>query len=742
MPEIFVIKVKTEPSKEKSWEATQAFLAGKSGLAIVVAGENAVSLVEANNNSVCRTLYASAEFAPECAKYCGRAFQMAERAGATAAYRCYAGLDCRAVPVKRGEKVELVAIVGRTFTKSENYRQAATRAASGDWKRFSADELFENVLFSASPADLDAAAQRVENLSGEEKGKLFEMVAEAARQPANRSAAFEVQPDAEAGKTAEPEKTEKFEKIEKSAKNSPSAEIAKMVEKFNRVAKTEIVSGGFARKNGEEAEEIAEWRFLFGSLLDLNYQKACASILHFLGKRYNLQSLAWLERRDNHFEIVCAAGEFNNRQMQLGVPAGSPRLLETARKEISIELRDRKAHGIETRTVRLFPVAVGGEIRSGLLTGDGIGDGGKQRRIARFCQTVASELEILRLREELARRGWLARAVQKFNENVRDIDSEDFWLNLAQIFAELMKAERSSLLIFDEKSDSLIVKAAIGQTAAAIRDEKTTLGARVAVAVLHDGKPLVVQNVENTPMKSAPIERKYKSKSFISYPIEIGGRKIGVLNLTDKTGGEDYTESDLDLLHAIVPQLAVLIDRADLKHKAGEFQQLSVTDALTGLLNRRYLEERLTEEIKRSNRHGFPMSFMMIDVDDFKSYNDSFSHPEGDKALKLVAHCLKETLRGADIAARYGGEEFSILLPQTNSAEAQIIAERVRERVEAADFAHRRVTVSVGVASCSPLINTPADIIRAADNALYEAKRSGRNNVQIYENLKNGNLRR
>lgn len=91
-----------------------------------------------------------------------------------------------------------------------------------------------------------------------------------------------------------------------------------------------------------------------------------------------------------------------------------------------------------------------------------------------------------------------------------------------------------------------------------------------------------------------------------------------------------------------MPQLAILIDRANLKSKAGEFEQLSVTDALTGLLNRRYLEERLTEEIKRSNRHDFPLSFMMIDVDEFKSYNDSFGHTEGDKALQTVGGCLKK----------------------------------------------------------------------------------------------------
>ena len=647
---------------------------------------------------------------------------MAKAAGATAAYCCYAGLDCRAVPIKNGDGTALVAIVGRTFVKSENYRRAATRAASGDWQKFPPTEFFENVLFSNSVADLNQAAVSLENLSDAEKSDLFAVV----RQNQN-------------GESAMNETSEI--KAEKSENASQSAEAAKLIERFQKAGKTEATFNNFSRSGSEEAQEIAEWRSLFGSLLDLNYKKACISILQFLAKRYKLQSLGWLERRANHFEVVLASGNLRNRQMQFSIPADNPRLLDAVRKEVSVELRERAVGQTRARTIQLFPVAVGGETRSGLLVGDADLDVERQRRITRFCQTVASELEILRLREELSRRGWLTRAVQKFNDNVRDIDSENFWLNLARISAELMKAGRSSLMIFDEKSASLIVKAAIGLTAETIKKETATLGARVAAGVLHDGKPLVVRNVENTEMKSAPLDWQYKSKSFISYPIEIGGRKIGVLNLTDKAGGEDYNESDLDLLDAIVPQLAVLIDRADLKHKAGEFQQLSVTDALTGLLNRRYLEERLTEEIKRSNRYGFPMSFMMIDVDDFKSYNDNFSHPEGDKALKLVADCLRETLRGADIAARYGGEEFSILLPQTSSAEAQIIAERIREGVDSADFPNRKVTVSIGVASCSPLVATSAGIIQAADDALYEAKRRGRNNVQVYENLRRGNLR-
>ena len=129
------------------------------------------------------------------------------------------------------------------------------------------------------------------------------------------------------------------------------------------------------------------------------------------------------------------------------------------------------------------------------------------------------------------------------------------------------------------------------------------------------------------------------------------------------------------------------------------------------------------------------MSMMLLDVDEFKSYNDTYGHPAGDTALKILANVLQDILRGADVAARYGGEEFAVLLPQTTSVEAGVIAERLRQRIEHTVFPKRKVTVSIGIASCSNEIETPEDIIGAADHALYEAKNHGRNNVQIYDSF-------
>ena len=165
---------------------------------------------------------------------------------------------------------------------------------------------------------------------------------------------------------------------------------------------------------------------------------------------------------------------------------------------------------------------------------------------------------------------------------------------------------------------------------------------------------------------------------------------------------------------------------------------MSITDPLTSLPNRRYLEERLTEELNRSRRYDYPMSFLMIDIDDFKAYNDNNGHQAGDLALQITAHCLKAALRSADVASRYGGEEFCILLPQTSISEAGVIADRIRHRVATTHFPHGksqplgRVTVSIGVSTYSTIVNSAETVIAAADRALYQAKSFGKDRVEFY----------
>jgi len=348
------------------------------------------------------------------------------------------------------------------------------------------------------------------------------------------------------------------------------------------------------------------------------------------------------------------------------------------------------------------------------------------------------ESEIQRLRRELEYRARFTNSLQHFLERISGSDPAKTYNSIVSNSKELLQSERASLMIFDESANELILKAASGLATDPASVSAVRVGEGVSGEVIDTGKPVMVTDLRIAGRKAAPAERRYKTNSFISYPIMIGGRKVGVLNVTDKSSGGVYDEVDLSLLEIIGPQVALALERAEWQERATEFQLMSITDSLTGLPNRRYLEERLAEELNRSKRYDSPMSFLMIDIDDFKAYNDKNGHQAGDVALQITAHCLKGALRAVDIASRYGGEEFCILLPETGITEAGTIADRIRHRVSTTEFPHGKaqplghVTISVGVSTFTKNIDTSENIIAAADRALYQAKSMGKDRVEFY----------
>lgn len=355
--------------------------------------------------------------------------------------------------------------------------------------------------------------------------------------------------------------------------------------------------------------------------------------------------------------------------------------------------------------------------------------------------SAAPELqeEIERLRAELEDQAKFAGSLQYFLERISSTNPEETYLAILSNSKKLLQAERASLLVFDEGTNTLTVKAAVGLPDQLSEIAPIQLGEGISGQVLQRGEPLIVADMDAVGLRAAPRERLYKTRSLISYPLVIRGRKIGLLNLTDKSGGRSYDQVDLSLLELVAPQIALALERAGWQEKAGRFQLMSITDPLTSLPNRRYLEERLSEEVSRSKRYNHPMSFLMIDIDDFKIYNDLNGHQAGDLALQITAQALKGALRSADVASRYGGEEFCILLPQTSAPEASVLAERVRDRIEHTTYPHAKtqplgaVTISIGVSTFSESVSTAEQIIWAADRALYEAKRLGKNKIGFYE---------
>lgn len=183
----------------------------------------------------------------------------------------------------------------------------------------------------------------------------------------------------------------------------------------------------------------------------------------------------------------------------------------------------------------------------------------------------------------------------------------------------------------------------------------------------------------------------------------------------------------------------VLQRTAELEAANRQLQALSATDGLTGLANRRKFDQEWEQEWFRAVRQSLPLAVAMVDVDQFKAYNDHYGHQSGDVCLKLVAQTLSHSVqRSGELAARYGGEEFVVILPGLNAAEAAAAMERVRDAVQALGLPHARaavagvVTISAGVAACVPQPgDDPARLVQAADAAMYRAKASGRNRVEV-----------
>ncbi len=212
------------------------------------------------------------------------------------------------------------------------------------------------------------------------------------------------------------------------------------------------------------------------------------------------------------------------------------------------------------------------------------------------------------------------------------------------------------------------------------------------------------------------------------------------------SGGDDYLFKPINgvILGAKIQAMARILDmqkallatKEQLKILNQELAQLSHTDGLTSIANRRYLDEFALTEWRRAHRNGTSLSIIMLDIDHFKLFNDHYGHPSGDACLIRVAQLIRQTLeRPSDLVARYGGEEFIIVLPETTQGGAIVIAEKLRQAIQQLAIPHEksplgRITASQGIATCIP--NDPGalkSLIHQADEALYRAKREGRDRV-------------
>jgi diguanylate cyclase (GGDEF)-like protein len=297
---------------------------------------------------------------------------------------------------------------------------------------------------------------------------------------------------------------------------------------------------------------------------------------------------------------------------------------------------------------------------------------------------------------------------------------------------QLLSADECSIMIMDDSRKELAFSESTGLTRWELENIRFRVGEGIAGWVARHKQAQLVVDCNNDPRFVAVPKQKRPMVSMICVPLLVKRRVIGTVSLTTRTAGQVFDEADLELAVLLSAHISLALEN----HRLYE---ISVSDGLTNLYNRRYLEQRLSKELSYARRFRRPLTVLMTDVDFFKKLNDSYGHQAGDSALKVVSETLIAGLRDYDVVARYGGEEFAIVLLATPKTRGVTTAERLRAAVEAASIVFRgqqiAVTISLGVASFPEDADSADDLIDAADKALYEAKRRGRNQVCLYSEL-------
>ncbi|MEW6685113.1 MAG: GAF domain-containing protein [Candidatus Edwardsbacteria bacterium] len=355
-----------------------------------------------------------------------------------------------------------------------------------------------------------------------------------------------------------------------------------------------------------------------------------------------------------------------------------------------------------------------------------------QRLLTTLASQVAIAIDNARLYEEAQRRIDELTVLYGVGKSVTSVLKLDELLQrILEVLAETFHYQKGGIYLSDPITHELVVKAERGY------EEELDLGHRVKIWmegiigwVAKNGEPILAPDVTKEPRYLSLDE---SVRSEIAVPLKVKDKTIGVLDVEDERVNA-FGEEDLRLLSTLASQVAIAIDNARLYEQT---EQLAITDGLTELYNHRYFQEYFDRELSRAKRYQRQLSLIMIDIDHFKDYNDTYGHLMGDFILKELGKILKSNARDVDFVARYGGEEFMILLPETTKNGAYTLAEKIRKRVKEHKFSYEniqsfsQITISLGVANYPDDGEEKEILIDAVDKALYRAKLEGRDRTCV-----------
>lgn len=303
---------------------------------------------------------------------------------------------------------------------------------------------------------------------------------------------------------------------------------------------------------------------------------------------------------------------------------------------------------------------------------------------------------------------------------------------ILESITDVLEAEASSILLKDENKHKLVFRTATGEKAHEVKLLDISIDEGIAGWVASEGKALNVPDVTKDPRYSPKIAESvgFHTRSIICVPFVVNQQIIGSLEVINRLDGKPFNSQDLSVLIAFGNQAAISLENSMLYRD-------STVDGLTTLYNQRYFKGQLKIEFARASRYETPLSLFMLDLDDFKKYNDNYGHLQGDQLLGHVARIVKSTVRESDIACRYGGEEITVILPEVTIEKAKNIAERLRSAVEKIKESKalngKGITCSIGISNFPQIACNHIELLEQADRAMYQAKKLGKNGVVVFE---------
>jgi diguanylate cyclase (GGDEF)-like protein len=656
----------------RAWGPIQESLGRIAGLSLLTFDTHGRELAAAGVPELCRLIEADPEGGRLCAAWCGRHRELAVAESRSIFYRCHAGLQCFAAPLRIAGRTAGALLGGRTLERAVDVDAIGT-------------------LTRTLALPPDAVRRAIGGLSLDNP-RLLVRAAELA------------------GRAAE-------------ALFTAERQLATERSRVALLTSLLAIGADFARERAPHE--------VHALILD------AAAILFDVGRA----CLLVLDERTGRFRLRTAFGAPAGLLPAAGLAADSPVLEPALRERAPVLISDRARISAEgfpagTNSVAVFPLVAGERALGVLCVFDTVLGDAETALLTAFCQSAALALSNALLREALVQRTRQLERSNRVRERLTPLLS---WEEVIEaVFEEavlLAGAREASLMLFDRTHRTLRVTRARGTHAAVLQAITVVAGDGIAGRVAAEGRPLLVEDFTRDARLTQSRRLRYRTGSCLVVPLLVRGRVVGIINLADKNADAAFGADDLDAVLTVTAHASWALQRSALHGRMNALREQAVTDALTGLSNRRYLETRLREEAGRSKRHDSVFALMMIDLDDFKTYNDREGHPAGDALLAAVARLIRTAARDTDLVARYGGDEFAVVSPETRVEEALLLAERIRAAVAAHAFdlpglpPTGGLTLSAGVAGFPADSDDPETLVRVADAALYKAKAAGRNRV-------------